>query len=231
MSIRWETCQKTHAFSLLEAAFLWLEIEPTKEGLESPPYFVEARRKLLSHEINRYHKEWMHRFVHSLMQTGISEDEAFDEYIRSVQENFVENMRQWGLTEQQIIEKKERICKTLVTKSDRFKLQCEDTEINEVSSDTLKEIAKRLDERPKFLFPENMNNIAEITTSDSEDKPLHTKERKSYLRLIKGLLKKVSTYQSTEVKAIQLEGWVSEAGESLGDDKIRNILKEIDDLL
>jgi hypothetical protein len=229
MSIHWETYQKTHTFSLLEAAFLWLEIEPTKEGLESPSHPVEARRKLLNDEINRYYKEWMYLSVHSLMQTGISEDEAFDQYIRSAQENFVENMREWGLTEQQIIEKKEQICKTLITKSDRFKLQFEDTEINEVSSNTLREIAKKLDERPKFLFPEIMIDIAGVTPSDNVE-IINTKRRNSYLKLIKGLLHDREIDPGERGIAKGLEGMVKAAKQSLGDDVIRDILKEVQDL-
>lgn len=49
-----------HEFPLLEAAFLWLEIEPTKEMLKSPPFSVEAKRKLLHYELNLYCKEQLY---------------------------------------------------------------------------------------------------------------------------------------------------------------------------
>jgi hypothetical protein len=44
MNIHWETYQRMHEFPLLEAAFLWLEIEPTKEMLESLPFRAEAKK-------------------------------------------------------------------------------------------------------------------------------------------------------------------------------------------
>jgi hypothetical protein len=60
MNIHWEIYQRMHEFPLLEAAFLWLEIEPAKEMLESLPFSVEAKRKLLHYELNLYCKEQLY---------------------------------------------------------------------------------------------------------------------------------------------------------------------------
>jgi hypothetical protein len=100
-----------------------------------------------------------------------------------------------------------------------------------IARSKLKELAKELDTKPKFLFPEMREQVkADESNLASGNQPSTTRPT-SYLKLIKGLLKKLSINPTDRGIAKKLEGFVSEAGESLGDDKIRDILKEIDDLL
>lgn len=80
------------------------------------------------------------------------------------------------------------------------------------------------------MFKEMRADSAKAINPSLEDKPLHTKERKSYLKLIKALLKKLNIEPSERGNAKGLERMVTEVGQSLGDDKIRDILKEVQDL-
>jgi hypothetical protein len=100
-----------------------------------------------------------------------------------------------------------------------------------IARSKLKELAEELGTKPKFLFPEMREQVkvdeSELTSGNRPSKTRPT----SYLKLIKGLLRKLSINPTERGIAKKLEGFVSEVGESLGDDKIRDILKEIDDLL
>jgi hypothetical protein len=76
--------------------------------------------------------------------------------------------------------------------------------------------------KPKFLFPEMRTESAEGTT----DKPVNSKKRNSYLKLIKGLLEKLNIDPSERGVSKQLE----KIG-SLSNDAILDILKEVQDLV
>jgi hypothetical protein len=91
----------------------------------------------------------------------------------------------------------------------------------------LLKIAEDIGQKPKFLFPEMRPNSTEPTTPDLENSALSTKVRKSYLRLIKGLLKNADIEPTERGLAKLLEGMVTRSGETLSQDTLRDILKEI----
>jgi hypothetical protein len=99
-----------------------------------------------------------------------------------------------------------------------------------IARSKLKELAKELDTKPKFLFSEMREQIKAGESELTSGNRPNTTRPTSYLKLIKGLLKKLSIDPTDRGVAKKIEGWISETGESLGDDKIRDILKEINDL-
>jgi hypothetical protein len=52
MTIRWEIYHKVQNFKLIDAALLWLEIEPSEELIDSPPYRVRTMQQVLSDAVN-----------------------------------------------------------------------------------------------------------------------------------------------------------------------------------
>jgi hypothetical protein len=96
---------------------------------------------------------------------------------------------------------------------------------------SLQKMANACGQKPKFLFSEVREQVkADESELTSGNRPSTTRST-SYLKLIKGLLIKLSINPTDRGIAKKLVGFVSEAGESIGDDKIRDILKEIDELL
>jgi hypothetical protein len=86
-------------------------------------------------------------------------------------------------------------------------------------------MAETMGVKPKFLFKEMRTDIAETTTPSLEDKPLHTKERNSYLKFIRGLLRELNIDPNERAIAKRLASMTG-----LGDDKIRDILGELRNL-
>ncbi|WP_019502266.1 hypothetical protein [Pseudanabaena sp. PCC 6802] len=103
----------------------------------------------------------------------------------------------------------------------------EPADTRKVKRTDLEKMAKEKGVKPKFLFKAMRADNTQPTTPDLEDKPLHTRVRKSYLRLIKGLLKNAGIEPTEWGIAKVLEGMVTRSGETLGDDKIRGILEEL----
>jgi hypothetical protein len=99
-----------------------------------------------------------------------------------------------------------------------------------ISRSELKIIACDIGKKPKFLFPEMVADSADNNELNIEEKPLNTKKRNSYLKLIKGLLQKQGIDPSERGTAKSLVGIVKDAKQSLEDDAIRGILKEVQDL-
>jgi hypothetical protein len=84
---------------------------------------------------------------------------------------------------------------------------------------------------PAFLASDLTESVEIAPLSPhTEEKPLHPKERKSYLKLIAGLLKAQKIDPRERGNAKSLVGMVNLAGFELSDDKIRDILKEVKDL-
>jgi hypothetical protein len=227
MSIHWETYQKTHKFSLLEAAFLWLEIKPTKEDLESPPYCVEARRKLLNDEINHYIHQLVTDDFYSLLKSGLSEEEAIDEFLRLPNKK-VYQVFLMGLTEHQKLQEEERSPETPITQRDHYYTYFEYREIKEINSITLKEIAKTLNERPKFLFREEIKKLDSERQKSDEGK-WNGVRKSSYRKLINFLFKeaKLDINDINIVSAIQLKAQTANI-EVLDDDTLRSLLDEVE---
>jgi hypothetical protein len=94
-----------------------------------------------------------------------------------------------------------------------------------VARTALKKMAETMGVKPKFLFKEMRTDIAETTTPSLEDKPLHTKERNSYLKFIRGLLRELKIDPSERAIAKRL---MSRTG--LGYDKVQDILEELRNL-
>jgi hypothetical protein len=88
-----------------------------------------------------------------------------------------------------------------------------------IARSKLKELAEKLNTKPKFLFSESRKRI-----------DLPAKSRNSYLKLIKGLLVDKGIDPGERGIAKQLKGMVQHADESLGDDAIRGILEEVKNL-
>jgi hypothetical protein len=88
------------------------------------------------------------------------------------------------------------------------------------SRSALLKVANDLKLTPIFLFPEMVQNASEITTLTIEERPLNSKKRNSYLRLIKGLLKKLDMNPSERGVAQELEKLTELADDRLGEDTI-----------
>jgi hypothetical protein len=99
-----------------------------------------------------------------------------------------------------------------------------------ISRSELETIAHDIRKKPKFLFPEMVANSADNNEPNIEEKPLNTKKRNSYLKLIKGLLKKQGINPSDRGNIKILIVIVESAGQTLGKDAIGDILREVGDL-
>jgi hypothetical protein len=89
----------------------------------------------------------------------------------------------------------------------------------------LKEIAQHRNEKPKFLY-------LEMRVSEKNlDEKVHPKKRNSYLKIIKGLLKKQGIDPGERGNTDALIGIVAAAGQNLRKDAIGDILKEVTDLI
>jgi hypothetical protein len=239
MAIRWEIYHRVQDFKLIDAAFLWLEIEPSEELLASPPYTVRTMQQVLNDAVNDITSEKLIQHAKKAAEKeGISKVDVLKRLFSnppkrrpiilnefappenlSPRDMAQELVRIFGIDSDSLTENSwEDLTRQWNTNTNLEKV---------VSRDHLMEVAEAWNESPKFLFPEMMKDIAKITASDSEDKPLNPKKRNSYLRLIKGLLNRVSKSHPGEVTAKELSGWVKDAGEELGQDAIRAILKEI----
>jgi hypothetical protein len=227
MSIHWETYQKIYRFSLLEAAFLWLEIEPTQENLESPPHSVEARRKLLNDEINHYIHQLVTDDFYSLLKSGLSEEEAIDEFLRLPNKK-VYKVFLMGLTEHQKVQEEERSPETPITQIDQYYAYFEYREIKEINSITLKEIAKILNERPKFLFREEIKKLDSERQKNDEGKWKGVR-KSSYIKLMKFLLKAGNfNIQDKSTARTIAEKAQREGIEMLDEDTLRSLLDEVE---
>jgi hypothetical protein len=91
-------------------------------------------------------------------------------------------------------------------------------------------VAEELGQAPKFLFPEMVEDLAEPAILSIQHKPLPTKRRNSYLKLIKGLLQKQGIDPRERGNIKILIGIVESAGQTLGKDAIGDILREVGDL-
>jgi hypothetical protein len=176
--IRWKVYRQMPKFFLLEAAFLWLEIVPRKEELESPPHFVEAQKKILNDAIFQYYLRRMAEGLKLRAKPGLSDTEIIDEYMRS--DGPYHLLVKMGLDEHHD-DREEQIGRISYTLADRYYERLRPKEYEAVSSDTLKEIAKILNERPKFLFLEARDQENNGWNKGEVSKP-------SYQDLIKILL-------------------------------------------
>jgi hypothetical protein len=84
----------------------------------------------------------------------------------------------------------------------------------------LKELAIKLGVMPKFLFPESRNS----------EKPLNSKKRNSYLKLLKGVFVEKGIDFNQRAIAKTLAGYTERAGCKLGEDAIRSVLEELQNL-
>jgi hypothetical protein len=114
-----------------------------------------------------------------------------------------------------------------IEKAKRENAGDEPANTRKVKRTVLKKMANEKGQKPKFLFPEMRLDSTQTTTPKLEDKPLPTKARNSYLRLIKGLLKNAGIEPTERGLAKSLEGMVTRSGETLRQDKLRAILTEI----
>jgi hypothetical protein len=223
MTLRWHLYDKLYDLKVIEASFLWLEIEPTAELLESPPHEVNIVQQLINSELSR-------------RATALLIDWKKDDPVGKL----VIQLRITGIETEYItgrINQKEKDLKvfqaeiTPVTQSERFNARASiPSTFKTVSLEDLREIAIKLNEKPKFLFPEMRTSIEEEALSRITDKPLPIKKRNSYLKLIKGLLKKQGINPAERGNIKQLIGMVENAGEILGKDAVGDILKEIQGL-
>jgi hypothetical protein len=215
--IRWKVYRQIPNFSLLEAAFLWREIELTKEGLESPPHFVEAQRKILNDKIFYLYIRRMDEGLQLHAKPGLSKTEKINEYMRSDEGPYY-LCAKMGLVEHHDDPEEEQIGRISYTLVDRYYERLKPKEYEAVSSETLKEIAEILNEKPKFLFPE----------CQGEEK-LHHAEKTALLKVIIGLFPESIDPKKSDAVG-KLKGAFQLHGIGLDDKTIRKLLKEISPL-
>jgi hypothetical protein len=231
----WNDYQYCDEFSFLEAAFLWLEIEPNDKQKKEPPIHVKG----LNDKIKKFviSKRWEKLLSQKEDAEGFIFKQVLEKRKDKIFSSFSELENLFGpkedrddrSQEERWVIEKEKPCSE-VEREEVFARMPPGEFYDSVTREELLCFADLLGEKPKFLFPEMMTNIAKITTSDSEDKPLPTKKRNSYLKLIKGLLQKQGIDPSERGIAKILVGIVKDAKQSLESDAIRGILKEIQDL-
>ena len=235
MEINWKNYRRVESFSLLDAAFLWLEIKPTPEMHSSLPLYVSATMKAIAKELDLSEYELFLGVAHKFMQEDeISEVEAIKRVLQPPLrvKGFEEETLKPVQVDVRLDPNVDPVWQMRWELRKHFSRHRKSEGDVEVSRIDLKELAKKWGETPKFLFPEATKGSSQTTTTDLniENKFLSTKERNSYLKLIKGLLLKQGMKPGERGIAKSLEGMVKDAHQSLGDDKIRNILKEVQNL-
>ncbi len=212
MTIQWPLYNKLYRLNVTEAALLWLEIEPTPELIESPPHGAQVVQELINNKLYDRAK--------ALLIDTEKDDPVGQCVIDSrVTPNWTEYFK-GRMTKEQYHFKVFQAETKPVTQAERFNaLASIPLTFETATLKDLREIALELGEKPKFLFHE-----------ENEEKPLNTKKRNSYLKLIKGLLKKQGIDPNERGIAKSLVGMVKDAKQSLEDDAIRDILKEVQDL-
>jgi transcriptional regulator with XRE-family HTH domain len=213
MAPNWELYKKIDYFTLREAATLWLETPLGSEHTD-----LEMIERLLNETLV---KIWLKTFK----THGKSRQEAYDSLLAVITINRNAVSHNFSMEDLSKIKELPHATYGMIEKMKRSQ---EDYRFEIISRSKLIEIAKELGEKPKFLFPDVDQDKSKLTTL--QDKPLSTKERNSYLKLIKGLLQEQKIDPGERAIAKKLSGMTDRTELSLGEDTIRRILKEIQDL-
>jgi hypothetical protein len=209
VTINWQLYSKLDNFTLREAAALWLETSPDSEhpGLE-------MMERLLNQTLVKI----------KLESFGENEEEAYNRVFTLICFNRYSS----GNTTPDFPVKKgsgKGIIPASGSDIAKIKNSAKEYRFSSISRSDLIKIANELNHTPKFLFPESR----QTNTSTLEDS-LQPKKRNSYLKLIKGLLHKQGIDPGERGIAKRLVGMVKDAKQTLGDDAILVILKEIQQL-
>jgi hypothetical protein len=239
MGIRLDIYQKVKKFSILDAAYLWLEKDPN----EIKSYDVGCIEELITEHLNLRQKRWAvflsqqddpEKTIHKLVVENrkIHLRNSFDFLPISLGWEPAEERYKKSLSQDEKDKLWENAQEDPVTEKERQVLFSEMPPgvSSDVTREELIEVAEKLGEKPRFLFPEISKNNSETIAQNIEELPLHTKKRNSYLRLIKGLLKKQGINPGERGIAKSLVGIVKDAKQSLEADAIRGILKEVQNL-
>jgi hypothetical protein len=236
MAIRWDIYQKSEEFKLIDAALLWLEIEPTPEIRESPPFAALKLIEQMATEINQIKYEFWISVAGDLAQKegisevrstqnvmGISEVEAASAAQRRIDlaavsyyAANVQPINYGNLLDQARMDLRKWV------RGD-MPLSGEQT----VTKHDLEKLAKSREETPKFLFPEAIEQ-------DNNEWNKGEVSKSSYKKLINALLAKENINSLNSEAAGQIEKIVDNYGNSINPDKplierrtIEKILNEI----
>jgi hypothetical protein len=224
MTIRWDIYSKVSDFTPLEAAFLWCEIEPTSELLEFPPHLVLKIKSQINQAFTQILTKRCREQINRAMAKGLSETEAIEKVISGTHKSAsLYRLSLSGLSESEKLAQQEKILPNTPHRPHihEFHLLEKGHEILQPSSldrKILIEIAELLGGKPKFLFPGVDNDS------------VSTKERQSYLRLIKGLLNRIGKDPAERGITKELLGFVTDAGQRLSHQTVLKILKEVQEL-
>jgi hypothetical protein len=239
MEINWEVYHRVPKFKLLEAAFLWLEIEPSEELLASPPYRVQTMQRVLNDALDDIKAQELIQEAEKLARKeGIPKVDVLKRLFsdppnepkqrivpgylpkllpieRSRREMVYEIIRIFGIDSDHLTESSwESLTRDWCTD-----LNLEKT----VSRDCLIKVAEAWNESPKFLFSE------ETVNPMSDDGFEKGKPRKSsYQKLIEALCLSVNIDLKSKDAVGKIKVWADRVGNGISDTTIRKILDEVE---
>jgi hypothetical protein len=230
VNINWQLYQKLDRFTLREAATFWLEVPLNSEDPQLEIIERLINKTLVEINLNFFKEEYKEvvrtdQQAYDLLLTKIALDHL-ENNDPSLYSKVSRNPSLYSIED--VLHQK--ILYATPTHIGKIKRSDKEFRFKSVYRNELIEVANMLDQKPKFLFPNLVQDKSQTLTQNISDKPPSTKERNSYLKLIKGILKEQGLDPGERGIAKELSGMVDRAGQSLGQDKIRGILKEIQEL-
>lgn len=89
MNIQWNIHHRRDQFSILEAAFFWLELEPSTEMLESPPYNVKSMKQVIENTLDDISRDiWKELIKQRMRFKYVVEERDINDYKPRLKELF-----------------------------------------------------------------------------------------------------------------------------------------------
>jgi hypothetical protein len=150
--IQWEIYHRAGSFPLLEAAFLWLEIEPTPELLVSPPHRVLTLMKIMEHEIDIIQFEFWLAVAERIMESKkLSFSEAVEYIVKPIPSELELEIRELLPSVKKQKPRTDFEAKRALRNHMAFDSKNGTKSVHTVE---LKKLADKWEEKPKFLFPD-----------------------------------------------------------------------------